>query len=81
MGVYVSGTIPEGPNYPSAMTREERTALQRTLIGWNELREEIRQLIREELIIEFQSIFGSWLNKDGGTTSTGKHNKFSSMQT
>jgi hypothetical protein len=48
---------------PEDTTPEELRMLYRQAIGWDELREEIRLLIRDELARELQAVFGSGLHK------------------
>jgi hypothetical protein len=52
-------------------TPEMMRAMYREAIGWDELREEIRQLIRDELSRELQTVFGSGLHKERVSADAG----------
>ena len=63
-------SLAEDLRFREHLTPHELHALYREAMGWEELRVEVRQLIREELAVQLQAVFRSGLNKDGVTTVT-----------
>jgi hypothetical protein len=50
-------------------TMEEWRAMNRYGIGWDELREDVRQIVRDEVSRQLQAVLGSLLDKSRGAAS------------